>query len=173
MNYYAIQRTNSYLAHFGIKGMHWGVRRYQNPDGTRINKQSKRAIRKAEKQQAKEEKLKRKQLRNTLYNMGIDYGDEFDRTPQGKKLKSRYFAEQDKLFDPTSDNDWGRTTEAKFSKAERDYLRTAEVYAGKKILNEVGEETFIAMLKADGTRIEKGKSLVDCYADSMWVRHQI
>lgn len=24
----------NYLAHFGIKGMHWGVRRYQNPDGS-------------------------------------------------------------------------------------------------------------------------------------------
>lgn len=23
-----------YIAHHGIKGMHWGVRRYQNPDGT-------------------------------------------------------------------------------------------------------------------------------------------
>lgn len=27
----------SYLAHYGIKGMHWGIRRYQNPDGTLTN----------------------------------------------------------------------------------------------------------------------------------------
>ena len=23
-----------YLMHYGIKGMRWGIRRYQNPDGT-------------------------------------------------------------------------------------------------------------------------------------------
>ena len=27
----------SYLAHYGVKGMHWGVRHYQNPDGTLTN----------------------------------------------------------------------------------------------------------------------------------------
>lgn len=26
--------NNDYLAHHGIKGMHWGIRRFQNPDGT-------------------------------------------------------------------------------------------------------------------------------------------
>ena len=32
--YYAIETGKNYLEHFGIKGMKWGIRRFENEDGT-------------------------------------------------------------------------------------------------------------------------------------------
>lgn len=42
---YTIERNSEYLAHHGILGQKWGVRRYQNPDGTLTEEGKKRYLR--------------------------------------------------------------------------------------------------------------------------------
>ena len=58
-------QTNYELYHFGIRGMHWGIRRYQNPDGTlteagkkRYEREVRRNEQKPKDKRVKEESLK-------------------------------------------------------------------------------------------------------------------
>ena len=45
------------IYHHGIKGMKWGIRRYQNPDGS-LNSSGKRRLEKADIKQAKKKTYK-------------------------------------------------------------------------------------------------------------------
>ena len=44
---------NDYLTHYGIKGMHWGIRRYQNPDGSLTDAGAKRYTKEINRDDAK------------------------------------------------------------------------------------------------------------------------
>ena len=55
MNYNVYYYNSPYICHYGILGMKWGVRRYQNADGT-LTAAGKKRQRKQEKRQRKQEK---------------------------------------------------------------------------------------------------------------------
>lgn len=59
--YYSVVRSNNELMHYGVKGQKWGVRRYQNADGS-LNAKGK----------AKLNEWKAKQYRNTDKRYKVD-----------------------------------------------------------------------------------------------------
>ena len=54
MNYYAVERSTNYLTHYGVKGMHWGVRRaIQRGSDKKLSAQYRKAEKKLNKLSAK------------------------------------------------------------------------------------------------------------------------
>lgn len=60
-----ILRSEEDLAHHGIKGMKWGIRRYQNEDGTLTDSGKRRYLNKITKMSGKYEKLSAKSQKAT------------------------------------------------------------------------------------------------------------
>lgn len=128
MEYY-IYKTDDELIHWGIKGMKWGVRRYQNKDGSLTNAGKKR----------------RAKLEGELEKLG------------GKKTSDRADTPKKKSVSDMSDAELREHTnrmqlEANYYNAKRN-LSTAnpkQVSAGKKFAEKLLNEAIIPSLTSTG-----------------------
>ena len=67
------------LAHHGVKGMHWGIRRYQNPDGTLTSRGRKRL-----------ERARKYGVRNSEYAISIIEKQKKKKEKKADKIASKY-----------------------------------------------------------------------------------
>ena len=153
------------LYHHGIKGQKWGVRRFQNEDGSYTEAGRKRyGIQQDGSMSSKGAKKWYKDHYIGMLNKHIKYLDEYDRTDEGRKKQEAYGREIDKMESDEEYSSWDR-----FYKLEEDYLKSGELYAGKKLLQEYGDEKF--SLYATRGNIERGRQTVEQFAENEWRAH--
>ena len=80
---------NDFIMHYGIKGMKWGIRRYQNEDGTLTEAGKKRAAKQEMRRVNKAAKEDRKQAYTNRRNLSDDeIQQRVRRLEQEKRFKS-------------------------------------------------------------------------------------
>lgn len=129
---------NTYLMHHGVKGQRWGIRRYQNEDGS-LTKEGRKRLYKQYRKDARE--AEDRHYKRARKDFDVDAKE-----LKALKLKQKYEIEDD---DDTSKYDWyKRSGKREYDRATWDYEdaddkahKVAKEKARKELLRKYGEET--------------------------------
>lgn len=178
-----------YISHHGIKGMHWGVRRYENYDGTLTGAGKKRyslnPIRRYFQKRRDAEKAKEEARINAMSpsekkhyftqkaidNARTDYMDDFDNTPDGKKLLKQYWHRQEDLDWDRYDNDeaYYKKCNDALEKAEQAYFYNMGDYMVKRLVKEHGYDEVESYANSKG--YPNGKTLEERFGKDLQNKH--
>lgn len=178
-----INTKNEYLAHHGILGMKWGVRRFQNKDGSLTSQGRKRhgegdsesesADRGIQRNRStKEIKKAYKEQRTNILDDRWKFDKEYEKTSEYKELRKEYDKAYDNYFNKQhKDERAEKEAEEAFSKTEERFLRACQEYSGRKLVEKYGNDLISTYVNSVGynIRVEKGRDAVKDMSDKWWV----
>lgn len=161
------------MYHFGIRGQKWGLRRYQNPDGTLTEAGRKRyginSEGKFTSQKGATKWYRESEKANKIMNRSGDLSTDFDRTKDGKLLKKEFNKVAKRYFNQIDDDP---KLEAEFVNKEEKYLRASQEYVIKNLLKEYGMQE-VSIYAHSGGLVEDGKEttkdLIKYYSDEWYI----
>lgn len=126
------------LTHWGTKGMRWGIRRYQNRDGTLTPAGRKRYAKEMEKLKAEEKILRNRQKTQSQFDKLEAKRKEIEALKSGKSISKSTSKESGKTSVKDMSDDELRTVVNRLM-LEQQYrrLKPEQVSAGKKFVDSV------------------------------------
>ena len=155
-----METDKTYLAHHGIKGQKWGVRRYQNEDGSRT------ALGKAREYEHMKRRDKKKYMRDLKEDMQDDYWkikDSYYNTKQYKDYEKKFNDSYKKYMDSdTSESE--SILEKKIDSLVKSEKYREGAYTASVLRKKYGDENF-ALFVSDGKTMDYGKQIFQKFVE--------
>lgn len=135
--YYRIHYKNE-LCHFGIKGQRWGVRRYQNEDGTLTAEGKERYNKEAFRDTYNKRNYRKtglfKRSTNPMHNIRLRNNEGLKILAKDKRLQEAFANTQPDRHLPKSAKENGKMTADEFDKYSKDMFKAEQDYL-KEVMN--------------------------------------
>lgn len=143
------------LTHWGIKGMRWGVRRYQTKDGSLTPAGKKRYAKEMAKLKA-EEKIAKNRLRTQAkLNKLEEKRREIDAMNSGKPISKTSKRTSSRSVKDMSDEELRTTVNRMLLEQQYNRMNPQQVSAGKKFVNKVVNDVLIPAATEVGKNVVK------------------
>ena len=143
------------LMHWGIKGMKWGVRRYQNKDGSLTPAGRKRYDKEMAKLKEEEKIAKNKLRTQAKLNKLDEKRKEVEALKSGKPIQKKTHQASTPSVKDMSDDELRRVVNRMLMEQQYSKLKPEQVSAGKKFVDKVVKDVIVPSATEVGKQVVK------------------
>lgn len=143
------------LTHWGVIGMKWGIRRYQNKDGTLTPAGKKRYAKEMAKLKAEEKIAKNKLKTQAKFDKLEQKRKEVEALKSGKPIQKTTQKTSKPSVKDLSDDELRRVVNRMLLEQQYNKMKPEQVSAGKKFVNKVTKDVIVPAATEVGKEVIK------------------